>query len=127
MTEIRTERTDDPFKGLPRRIHVGQFLFRIQIESEEHEELIEAFGRCDFTARRIYLRSGMDAELSLNTALHELTHAVNWVYDLDDESTEEQFTSRHTNGMVDMWMRNPRLYLWITKTLRRAKREASGD
>jgi hypothetical protein len=114
----------DVFKGLPRRIQVGQFGFRVLIEPETHEMLTEAFGRCDTTARRIFLRAGMDPALALNTVCHEVTHAVNWVMDLEDGATEEAFTSRHTNGLIDVWMRNPRLFAWISKTLELAKREA---
>jgi hypothetical protein len=127
MTTTRPEYAADIFKGLPRRMQVGAFVFRVLLESSEHELLAEAFGRCDTDNRRIYVRQDMDAELALNTVVHELSHAVNWVYGVNDDSTEEQFTGQHTNGLIDLWMRNPRLVLWITKTLRRAKKEAHAD
>jgi hypothetical protein len=125
MTDV--QKPVDSYKGLPRRITVGAFTFRVHIEPETHPELVDAFGCCNTNKQLIYLREGQDAALALNTVVHELSHAVNWVYGVEDDSTEEQFTGSHTNGMIDMWMRNPRLFLWIAKLLRQAKKDASHD
>ena len=129
MTDTRTDRADDQplFKGLPRRIHVGAFVFRIRVEPPEHEMLVDCYGCCDTENCRITVSSALNAAFALNTVMHELKHATNWVYGLDDDSTEEQFTNLDTNATIDMWQRNPRLFLWISKTLRRAKQDAHGD
>lgn len=119
---------EDVYKGLPRRIHVGAYTFRVVIAAAAgHEHLEDADGMTVFDELRIYLRAGPNLQLALNTVMHEVTHAINWVYGVTDDSTEEQFTAQHTNGQLEVWMRNPRLLNWKVKQLRRIKKESSRD
>lgn len=117
----------DPYKGLPRRIHVGHACFRVVIADESNEFLEDADGCAVFHEFRIYLRENLPLQLAVNVVQHEVTHCINWVYGVTDDSTEEQFTNQHTNGLQEVWLRNPRLLNWQVKQLRRMKKEASRD
>jgi hypothetical protein len=121
----------DVYRGLPRRIHVGATTFRVVITTPEAAEggqyLADADGCCVFDEFRLYLRDDLPLQRAVNVVKHEVTHAINWVYGVDDESTEEQFTTQHTNGELEVWVRNPRLLNWLVKQVRRMKKEASRD
>lgn len=118
----------ETYKGLPRRIHVGPTTFRVVIcRADDSAYLEDADGCCVFDEFRIYLRDTLPLQRAVNTVIHEVTHAINWVYGVTDDSTEEQFTTQHTNGLLEVWIRNPRLLNWKVKQLRRMKKEASRD
>lgn len=119
---------NDVYKGLPRRVHVGGYTFRVAIStSDACEHLVDADGMCVFSELRIYLRADLDLQLAVNTVQHEVTHAINFVYGVTDDSTEEQFTTQHANGQTEVWLRNPRLMNWQVKQIRRLKKESSRD
>lgn len=128
MTETTQEPTPDVFKGLPRRIHVGAATFRVVVTHEGDCEYLEGNHGCAvFNDFRIYLSKDVNLQTALNTVQHEVTHCINWVYGVTDDSTEEQFTTQHSNGQIEVWMRNPRLLNWITRSLRAIKKEAARD
>jgi hypothetical protein len=114
----------DFYKGLPRRVQIGQYTFRIFVVAPDHEKLGGCDGMTYTGENKVFLSSGLDLQTALNTAVHELTHCINWARDVTDDSDEETFTTQHTYGQVEMWMRNPRVLNWINKTLRRVKKEA---
>lgn len=119
----------DAFKGLPRRVHIGPFTFRVVVESKHqgHEFLDENDGCCDTNGQRIFVRGDLTLALAINVVQHEISHAINWVYGVTDDSTEEQFTNQHSNGQIEVWLRNPRLWNWFAKQLRVLRKEASHD
>ncbi|MBT2321271.1 hypothetical protein J7E62_02720 [Variovorax paradoxus] len=118
----------DHYKGLPRRIHVGPTTFRVVVGTAElHPCLTDCCGITVFEEYRIYLHDGMLLQAAVNTVIHEVSHAINWVYGVTDDSTEEQFVTQNSNGLVEVWMRNPRLLNWIVKQLRAMKKEAARD
>lgn len=119
----------DVFKGLPRRLHIGAHTFRVVITSHAKgcDDLKDNFGVTDFEAFTIHLNEDMPPHQALVIVQHEITHCINDVFGVTDKSTEEQFTTQHSKGLVELWLRNPRLYTWMTKTLKRVKKEASRD
>ena len=118
----------DVWKGLPRRIKVGQFTFRVTIALQGNCELLDGNdGRAVWEDYRLYFREDMPIQAAVNTVYHEVTHAINWIYGVTDESTEEQFTTQHTNGQIGVFLDNPRLLNWLIKGLRRIKKEGSSD
>lgn len=118
----------DVYKGLPRRIHVGPHTFRVVIApADGSPHLVENDGCTVFDEYRVFLRDNLPLQGAVTTVLHEVTHCVNWVYGVTDESTEEQFTTQHAVGQLEVLMRNPRLLSWVAKQVRRMKHEAAQD
>lgn len=118
----------DIFNGLPRRIKVGQYTFRIVVTlPSENPDLNDNDGITDFETFRIYLHQNMHRQRAVNVVQHELIHAINWVYGVDDGAEEEHITTQVTNGLVEMWLSNPKVLSWLTKNLRTMKRENAKD
>ncbi len=118
----------DVFLGLPRRVKIGQYTFRIRISNpEESPDLEGCDGITDFETFRIYLDERMPLQRAVNVVQHELTHAINWVYGINDGADEEHITTQHTNGIVEMWISNPKVVNWFVKNLRAMKRANAKD
>jgi hypothetical protein len=117
------------FKGLPRRIHIGYMTFRVVLtRADGPGDLGELdYGSTDFTTGTIYLIETLDLQQAFNTVIHEVRHAVHFTQGLEDEATEEEFVNRGTNGEIEMWVRNPRFYLWQTRTLRALRKHYAKD
>jgi len=115
------------YHGLPRRIHIGPYTFRVVFATARHEQLRDSDGCCVFSELRIYLRTNLNLQLAVNTVVHEVTHAINFAYGIEDGATEEFFTTNHSTGQVDVWVRNPRLMNWYVKQIRRIRQEAEHD
>lgn len=112
------------YLGLPRKIRIGQYTFRITISNaEKHPVLDGNDGVTDFSQFRIYLDESLHRQRAINVVQHELTHAINWVYGVADGSEEEHITTQHTNGLIELWISNPKVFGWFARSLRTLKRE----
>lgn len=121
-------KSPDVFNGLPRRIQIGPNTFRVQITNEtETPDLEGSHGLSDLDKFRIYLSEGMEAQLALEVVQHEVSHCINSVYGITDDSDEETFTTQNSKGLADLQLRNPRYVNWLVKTIRRARKEAARD
>lgn len=121
-------------RGLPRRVRIAGLDFTLKVVGpDKRPEIDKNNGLCLPDSREVLLDAEMvresDPSLILNTVVHELTHAVNSHFGVTDASTEEDFCTNHTNGVVAMWLDNPKLVAWITRLLRlvRESREAEPD
>lgn len=112
----------DVLKGLPTKVRVGQFTLKFQVVNEtDHPDIKGSNGLTDFDNSVIYLHETFigknDAERTLNVVQHEVSHAINLVYGVSDESTEEQFVERNTNGLISFWIDNPKYEAWRRRLL----------
>lgn len=118
----------DIYNGLPRRIRIGQYTFRVIVSNaEEHSVMTDCDGMADFETFRIYLDERLHRQRAVNVVQHELTHAINWVYGIADGADEEHITTQHTNGLIELWVSNPKVMNWFVKNLRAMKRENARD
>lgn len=122
-----TETPIDLFKGLPRRFQIGSYTFRMKVVPPDHVELGGNNGLTDAEQAVIYINQDIGIARCLEVVQHELTHAINWVYGVKDESDEETFTTQHSKGLVDLGMKHPRWKTWENKMLRTMRKQASKD
>lgn len=108
---------------LPKRLAIGPYTFRVVVgTAETHpEQLADNHGLCDLMRQTIHLKSGESEASTLDTTLHEIQHAIHWVQNLTDESTEEDYATRGSTGLVDVLLRNPKLQRWLNKAIREVK------
>jgi hypothetical protein len=129
MTQVEnlptTEQEDDVFKGLPRRILIGPYAFRISIVDEGDPVLDGNDGMSVIGKFRIYLPRTLAFQRCAEVVHHEISHCVNWVYGVGDDSSEEHFVTQNSKGVVETRLRNPRLDNWMNKTLRRMRKESN--
>lgn len=73
----------------------------------------EEMGRCHTTTQNIFIRDDLPATLAKSVVLHEVLHAVHWLSDLDDASSEEAFTSRVATNLRVVMLANTSLRDWL--------------
>lgn len=107
--------------GLPSSIRVGPYPFAIKTASLE--QMTDAsgeshWGECDTAT---YLITIMDEYPSparaVDTVLHEISHAIYHVFCLDDDEKEERVVTAMGRGLTLVFLDNPALVAWISRTL----------
>lgn len=111
------------FTGLPRKVHIGAYTFRIHVVRSDHPRLEKRPGRTDLSTQEVYIDRDL-VQLAIEIVQHELTHCINWVYGLHDNSREETFTHRHSTGFADLVTRNPKYLVWMIGAVENVRRLA---
>lgn len=111
----------DCYKGMPDSVRIGCFQFKVVVgDVHEHDG---TFGWMAPGHKRISLSRGLDADRLANVFMHEVIHAIHYLYGLlpfDENSpprSEEEFTTLTANGLCAFWQDNPEAMKWWLKTL----------
>lgn len=82
------------------------------------DDLVEAQGCYQSDPPRIRVKGGMEGRERLNTILHELIHAVLFVYglkkDFKDDDEEERLVNALGNGLTEALVRNKSLVQFLS-------------
>ena len=55
----------------------------------------------------------------VDTLLHGIIHALNYVMGITDKTNEEEATTRLATGLCTVWRHNPKVFGWISQQLSR--------
>lgn len=111
--------------ALPKKLWVGSYEFPLrQIEPDDvvlggDDGLMEPAE----TNRGIYIANNLDRRKTLEIILHEITHAINFVNDIDDGEDEETVATKHGIAWSMFLLDNPRFQRWLTYTLNKIRKE----
>lgn len=112
------------FGGMPASVKVGYRTYRIELWSEQQAQDEDSDGECDHDAGVIRLDPLMDAQKAGNTLLHEIIHAVWYVWSMPEENIAEEFAvDALTNGLATVMRDNPGLFGWMESALRMARED----
>ena len=99
--------------ALPANVRVGPFDFRLEPWDTAAARAHACYGECSHTELRISFDAAMtDPVVLLDTIMHELTHAIFFVYDIKDEDAEERTVRLMATGWVQIYRDNPALLKW---------------
>lgn len=106
--------------GLPPVVKVGSVRLRFIVTSpKRRRELFGNNGLCLFDEGQILLDREFFVKASpaqaANVVQHEVSHAINYVFGVTDDCTEEQFVERHTNGLMAVYHDNPDFAAWVVR------------
>lgn len=112
----------DVYQGMPNAVRVGCYEFEVRVGSYEDHEQEGSYGHMNSFQQRISLRPGLSAHKAANTFIHEVIHAIHWVYGLlrhpdEPQPSEEEFTMLTANGLCAFWQDNPAAVAWWQKNL----------
>lgn len=112
----------DGYKGMPTMIRVGCYQIDLVVGTYEDHEQEGTYGHFNSFQHRISIRPGLIPLKVANTFIHEVLHAIHWVYGLmrpgssgpaaPDEPTEEEYTTQTANGLCAFWQDNPEAMKW---------------
>ena len=102
---------------VPTSIKVGYRTYSVSLMDHWESTDKQAFGRCDNNGGRIELDAHMDAPKAANTLLHELMHAVWYVWGMDRKVEEEPAVTIMSNGLTTIMRDNPAFGEWTRECL----------
>jgi hypothetical protein len=116
---------------LPSRVWVGTYEFPMEIVPPD-DERIEANerGACAIEEDNywIVIAAYLANTATLEVVLHEVEHAINWVFDINvDDAFEEEVVTEHGKAWARVWLDNPKLLKWVdymTKLIRKERNAA---
>lgn len=79
-------------------------------------------GVTDVEEQSILIAAHLDDRKLMEIAWHEVTHAVDWVYDIEDGAREETIARRHGIAWSQFWFDNPRFVRWYSYLANKIKR-----
>lgn len=111
---------DDKFKGykgLPKTVRIGCYTYDVGIMHGDDADIAEVAGATSGLRQMIRVRPHMKPQQLANTFMHEVLHAIHYVYGLKDGDEEEKFTNQTANGLCAFWQDNPEACRWWVKLL----------
>lgn len=112
--------------SLPRKLWVGSYEFTMALVPRDHPMLpADAEGITYFDPLAIYVADNLSLIGTLDTVLHEVTHAVNHAGDVSDGPDEETIAGTHGRIWATLYVDNPRFQRWLTNTVNRIRKERS--
>jgi hypothetical protein len=61
----------------------------------------------------IHISEGMSLTQQFEVVYHEIEHVMNWVHDIEDETTEEDSTDVHGKAWTTLLVANPKFARWV--------------
>ena len=104
------------FDACPKMLKVGHYFYNIKFVTTDEFNRHTKYGQVSDDTCLIYVRISNHSN-ALNTLLHEIMHAIHIYMDLNNSSSEEEYTLRTTNGLQAFWMDNPFFTAWYFNAL----------
>lgn len=109
---------------LPKTVRVGPHKFHIVEVDNAWRDSTDAQGQFLADAAIIYIVTEYRTTAHiLDTALHEIGHAIWWTANLKDDDKEESIIHRMATGWAQVWIDNPDLLKFLNDSIRKIKRE----
>ena len=101
------------------KVKVFSYEYTVKWVNKNLDETEDAWGWCDFQERSINI--SVEAlsipERAVEIFLHEWIHAGHDFFDLDDNSTEEKFTTLTSRLLIEYIRTNPEVFELINKII----------
>ncbi len=120
---VRTRVT--PF---PKTLWVSGYEFPLAIVEGEDVRLEGADGLTETgeKSRAIWIAAHLGTYRTVEIVLHEITHAINWAYDLcnaEDMADEEDIATKHGAAWARLYLDNPKFCQWLNSAINRVRAE----
>ena len=103
--------------ALPSPIKVGGFEYKVY-ERGDFVRSQGQFGQCDNDISVILVGTDLTKQMQSNTLIHELFHAIYYVYNIQDNDEEERVVNTFANGWHQVLKDNPDLVNYLKRTLK---------
>lgn len=103
---------------LPDTIRVGPFTYTLVKWNQNTSVGYRVYGEHSALELQIRLSRGMAAPTKLvDTFIHEISHAIFWVYGVGKDDDEERIVAQFGTAWVALYLDNPWLAPWIQEAL----------
>ena len=117
----------------PLKVYVETFEFPLYFVLPDDEALLGNEGITGLLEeeRGIWISEALEDRKLLEIIHHEVTHAINWVYDVDSALSskwppgrkEEAVAAIHGRAWSQFWLDNPKYVRWYTHVVNRIRKE----
>lgn len=106
-------------ESLPDHVRVGGFDFAIVKWGAHAATAAQRWGECSTIEQMIRVQLNMPTPFkAVDTVLHEITHALYWVYGIHDDDKEERIVGAMASAWMQIYRDNPWLLDWIKDALK---------
>lgn len=105
----------DFYSNMPTQLRIGSYDYQVVVMNPNDPDNTRLFGDMSAAMQRIRIAPGMTPKRLANTFMHEVLHAVNEYFGIDDQSTEEQGVTQGANGLCLFFQNNPAACQWWIK------------
>ncbi len=100
----------------PTKVKIGPHDFKVRWFDGVDSDAMDKSGYCHMPDMVIGVWAQLPNSRTAETFLHELLHAIHWVFELDQEKVAAESHARRTAAGLAMIMRdNPKLFLWLNE------------
>lgn len=103
--------------SLPSPIRVGGFEYKVY-ERDDFARSQGEFGQCDNDTSTILIAKDLTKQMQVNTLIHELFHAIYYVYNIEEKDEEERIVNTFANGWHQVLSDSPALLNYLKRTLK---------
>lgn len=112
----------------PTRVKIGAHDFEVRWFDGVESDAMEKFGYCHMSNLVIGVWAQMPKSKIAGTFLHELLHAIHWVFELDQKDLEaENYAARTSMGLAMVMRDNPTLFEWLNELVRSRVDKETGE
>jgi hypothetical protein len=106
------------YEGFPETLRVGAWDVQVQVLDRINLTNADDWGAYSGSQCLLQLRRDQPgAAFAVDTALHEIIHAIFNAYDISKKDDEERIVTRLATVMTQVLRDNPRLVKWIAGAL----------
>ncbi len=97
----------------PVKIKIVNMDFTIEYVHKGIENGAQKFGWTDLNRQCIYISDDLTLHKEADTLIHEILHALCWIFDLEDEAKVEAYCRRLSSGILAVWRDNLELFDYL--------------
>lgn len=102
---------------LPKKIKIAGYDIDVVRYEGSAARASEVFGEFSCIENVIYIDTTIKDIQILDTLIHEINHAIYWIYSLEDEDEEERTVSVLSTAWVQVYRDNPELLELINEVI----------
>ena len=99
--------------NLPASVKVGYIDYEIRLWSALEAQSSHRLGEADHLTQVIRVSQALAPRAFAEVLLHELLHALFYVYNIQDEDREERTVGTLSTAIAAMWRDNPELVAYL--------------
>lgn len=108
----------EAIEALPATIRVAGFDFKLEKWTHHQAAGASRYGEFSSIEQTIRVQLDMPSPFkAVDTVLHEISHAIFWVYGVHDEDKEERIVSVLGTAWMTLHRDNPWLIKWLDRVL----------
>lgn len=110
---------------VPSKVKIGYATFKLSPKDESWSKKQRALGECHSDKSLIEYSQNQNKNELVNTILHEILHAINYIFDIEYKNSKEEeiIVRKLANGLQTVLCDNKDFVEWMIKSMEQSKSE----